>query len=89
MPRETAPAPPGLDPHVARLAALVAADGRTRGEIAGAAGLRPDHLYQVLTGRRADPNLSTVARILAALGRGFADLDVPPGQRPRRKERSS
>jgi DNA-binding phage protein len=58
-----------------RLRGLVEADGHTQSEIAGAAGMSQPQLSQILTGHRADPSITTVGRILAALGRSWADLD--------------
>jgi transcriptional regulator with XRE-family HTH domain len=69
--------PGPLTPPVARLLELVEADGRPRGVIAAAAGMSPAQLSQVLTGHRADPSITTVGRILAALGKSWADLDPP------------
>ena len=70
------PAMPGpLTPQVARLVGLVNADGRSRGEIAAAAGMAPAQLSQVLTGHRADPSITTICRILAAIGKRLGDLD--------------
>jgi transcriptional regulator with XRE-family HTH domain len=81
------PAMPGpLTPPVARLLELVEADGRTRNEIAAAAGMSPAQLSQVLTGHRADPSITTVGRILAAVGKSWSDLD-PPSEKPRGKRR--
>lgn len=74
------PAP--LSPPVARLLLLVEADGRPRHEIAAAAGMGPSQFSQVMTGHRADPSISTVGRILAALGKSWKHLD-PPGRRAR------
>ena len=77
--------PGPLTPPVARLLALVEADGRTRAAIAAAAGMSPAQFSQVMTGHRADPSVTTVGRILEALGKSWADLD-PPRPRPRRRK---
>ncbi len=76
MPRRT-PAPhPSLPATIrARLAELVAADGRMQYEIAQAAGMSPQQLWQVLSGHRTNPSVGTVAAILRAVGRTWADLD--------------
>lgn len=75
MPRPkpiTAPhGPDALD----RLRELAEADGRPQAEIAEAAGMRPSNLSAYLTGGRRNPSVGTIARILAALGRRWADLD--------------
>ena len=72
------PGMPGpLRSPVARLLELVEADGRTRNEIAAAARMSPAQLSQVLTGYRADPSITTVGRILMALGKRWGDLDPP------------
>lgn len=84
---ETDPyAMPGtLTPPVARLLELVEADGRTRNEIAAAAGMSPAQLSHVLTGHRAAPSITSVGRILAALGKSWKDLE--PEEKPRGKRR--
>lgn len=74
-----------LTPPVARLLELVNADSRPRGSIATAAGMSPAQFSQVLTGHRADPSITTVARILAALGKTWADLDPPKPKSIRRR----
>lgn len=70
-----APAP--LLPVIARLLSLVEADGRSRQHIAAAAGMSPAQLSHVLTGHRADPSITTVERILAAIGKSWRHLDPP------------
>jgi transcriptional regulator with XRE-family HTH domain len=59
---------------IARLAALCDASGLTRSDIAGRAGMLPGDLSRLLSGRR-DPALSSVARILEAIGEPWAALD--------------
>lgn len=61
----------------AALRGLIDCDGRTQAEVATAAGMRPQQLNQVLSGYRENPSVETVGRILAALGRRWADLDGP------------
>lgn len=58
-----------------RLRDLIQDDPRSRRAKAEAIGMREDQLYQVETGRRADPSLSTVAKILAGLGLSWSALD--------------
>lgn len=77
--RYTPAMPNPLTPLMARLLLLVDADPRARHEVAAAAGMSPAQLSQILTGYRADPSVSTVGRILAALGKRWADLDAPAG----------
>ena len=69
-----------LTPPIARLLELVEADGRTRNEIAASTMMSRAQLSQVLTGHRANPSITTVGRILAALGRSWKDLDPPPAR---------
>lgn len=79
------PVMPGpLLPPVARLLELVEADGRSRNEIAAAAGMSPAQFSQVMTGHRSAPSIVTVGRILDALGKTWKDLD-PPCPRRRKK----
>lgn len=80
------PMPGPLTPPVARLLELVDADGRSRGSIASAAGMSAAQLSQVLTGHRADPSITTVGRILAAIGKTWGDLD-PPKAKPKRAKK--
>lgn len=68
------PLPHGPD-ALDRLRELVEADPRPLGEIAAAAGISPAHFSQVRSGHRANPSVATVAAILAALSRSWADLD--------------
>lgn len=85
--RYTPTMPGPLTPPVARLLELVEADGRSRAEIAAAARMAPAQLSQVLTGHRADPSITTVGRILAAIGKSWADLDPP--KRPARARKAA
>lgn len=78
-----------LTPPVARLLELVNADSRPRGSIAAAAGMSPAQFSQVLTGHRADPSVTTVGRILAALGKTWADLDPQAIKAPRHPKNPS
>lgn len=73
-----------LAPVIARLLELVDADGRTRNEIAAAAGMSPAQLSHVLVGHRAAPSIITVERILDAIGKSWPDL-APPQPQPKRK----
>jgi DNA-binding phage protein len=73
MPRAK-PAPPHAPDALDQLRELVQADGRPIRQIAEEGGLLREHLYAVLSGDRADPRFSTIARILAALGRNWDDL---------------
>jgi transcriptional regulator with XRE-family HTH domain len=59
-----------------RFRELAEADGRSQGAIAEAAGMSQSQLSQLLSGYRGDPRISTIARVLAALGRTWADLDT-------------
>ena len=77
MPR-TRKQPPAPDQIRARLRQLIDADGRTKAAIAEAAGMSKSQFGQVLSGHRANsPRYDTLARVLAALGRSFADLERP------------
>jgi transcriptional regulator with XRE-family HTH domain len=74
MPRRPTPtAADALD----QLRELVEADGRTTVAIAAAIDppMSRSQLSQVLTGVRRSPSVETLARILAALGKTWADLD--------------
>lgn len=59
----------------ARLRQLVESDIRSISAIAAAAKMSQSQLSNVLTGQRDDPRIATVARILAALGKRWRDLD--------------
>jgi transcriptional regulator with XRE-family HTH domain len=59
---------------IARLALLCDASGLTRSDIAGRSGILPGDLSRLLSGRR-DPAVSSVARILEAIGEPWAALD--------------
>lgn len=75
MPRaKPTPAPTGAD-ALDQLRDLVEADGRSIAAIAEAAEMSRSQLSQVLNGIRPNPSVGTVARVLAALGRSWADLD--------------
>lgn len=80
---------PPTDPTIVRLIQLVEADGRTQAEIATAAGMSPAQFSQIMTGHRAAPSVATVRRILDALGKYWADLDVKPTRRPSRRKGES
>lgn len=79
MPRHPTSTPPNVADALDQLRELVEADGRSVAEIADCAAppLQPTHLHAVLSGRKRDPSIRTVARILAALRppRSWADLD--------------
>jgi transcriptional regulator with XRE-family HTH domain len=51
-----------------RLRIAVARDGRKQAAIAWQAGIAPETLSRILTGRNARPQLETVARITRACG---------------------
>jgi transcriptional regulator with XRE-family HTH domain len=75
MPR-TPKTSPGLPGSVwPRLRALVEADGRGVVRVAEAAGFSQSYLSQLLTGRKPNPRVESVGRVLAALGRSWGDLD--------------
>lgn len=73
MPRRPA-AKPSAAAGLGRLRRLVEADGRSHTAIAAAAGL-PQPTVSRIVGGQPDADVSTLARILAALGRTWADLD--------------
>lgn len=58
-----------------RLRTLADDDGRSYAEIAREAGIAASHLSNVLNGRKANPSIGTVARILAAMRCRWRDLD--------------
>jgi transcriptional regulator with XRE-family HTH domain len=58
-----------------QLRELVEAAGLPRSEIAGRAGMMRQQLVQVLDGARPNPSIGTIARVLAALDKTWADLD--------------
>jgi len=68
-------APPHGPDALDRLRELVGADPRSNTEVGRAAGMSQSQISSVLTGRRVNPSVATVARILAALGLRWADLD--------------
>jgi DNA-binding phage protein len=68
-------APPHAPDALDRLRELVAEDGHSIADIATGAGMSRTHLHAVLSGDRANPSITTVATILAALGRSWSDLD--------------
>lgn len=69
--------PNPLMPPMSRLLDLVNADPRSRAEIAAAAKMSPAQFSQVMTGHRAAPSITTVGRILEAIGKTWKDLDPP------------
>jgi DNA-binding phage protein len=76
MPR-TARRPATHDPAAirARLRALADASGLRPSQIAAAAGHEPGQLWHLLTGLKGEPRISTVGRILAAMGLPWSALD--------------
>jgi DNA-binding phage protein len=76
MPR-TARRPATHDPAAirARLRALADASGMKDSVIAAAAGMSQSQLWQLLNGTKANPQLSTIGRILAAMGLPWSALD--------------
>jgi transcriptional regulator with XRE-family HTH domain len=58
-----------------RIRRLVDADDRSQVEIAKAAGMSRAQLNHLLSGVRPNPTVDTVERLLAAMGRRWADLD--------------
>ena len=61
-------------PELSRLRAVVDGSGMSQAEVAEAAGMRPQALSRILLGQ-LDPSISRVARVLAAAGGSWADLD--------------
>ena len=76
MPRATKPIPTAAD-ALDQLRDLVEQDGRPIAEIAESCDppMGRTNLHGVLSGARRTPSIETVARILAGLGRSWADLD--------------
>lgn len=70
------PDPKNDPPHI-KLSRLVdrKRKGRQDAEIAEAAGMTPGALSRLLTGRVADPRLSTLKRVLDAIGATLSDFD--------------
>jgi transcriptional regulator with XRE-family HTH domain len=66
------------EPTIARLADLVRESGLTKVDVAERAGMRPEALHRILTGK-VDPSVSRVDRIRRAIGCDWADLDPPAG----------
>jgi transcriptional regulator with XRE-family HTH domain len=69
--RKPTPDPAAVAP---RLRELVAADGRSIRELARDLGIDHRNLHDILTGK-TDPRASTLAAILAAMGKTWGDLD--------------
>lgn len=59
----------------ARLRDMVDSDPRSAAAVAAAAGMSRQQFSQLLSGYRDAPSIVTVARVLAALGRSWRDLD--------------
>lgn len=76
MPRIAKPKP-DLSPEAvrARLRALIAESGRPAASVAESAEMSPSYLSNVLSGVKAKPEITTIARVLAALGKTWRDLD--------------
>ena len=76
MPRRPPP-PPSYADALDRLRELVEADGRSQVEIGEAIDppMSRSQLHQLLSGGVRAPSIETVARILAAVGRTWSDLD--------------
>ena len=74
MPRT---ARPDLTPEAvrARLRALIADAGLSLAEAARRAEMSPSYLSNVLSGQKAKPEITTIARVLGALGKSWRDLD--------------
>lgn len=72
MPRPNATPAPAWSP--ARLRALVAESGLSTRQVAERGGPDQSDLSKILAGK-VEPRASTVAAILSAIGRGWADLD--------------
>lgn len=69
-------APAGLGPELLKLRALRLADPRTDAELSADAGIDRKTLADALSdSKRSGPLHYTVGKILAALGRKWADLD--------------
>jgi hypothetical protein len=73
--RRDAWATASLEVRRTRLQYLVSHDARPMADISRDAGLHPDTLRQILSGYRPNPTIDVVGRILAELGRRWADLD--------------
>jgi transcriptional regulator with XRE-family HTH domain len=67
---------PTYDP--ARLRALIAESGLSAREVARRCGAHQPNLVRILQGWTT-PRADLLARVLAAIGRGWADLDDGPG----------
>jgi len=67
--------PPHGPDALDRLRELVGADPRSNTEVGRAAGMSQARISAILTGRRLNPSVATVARLLAALGKTWRDLD--------------
>lgn len=76
MPR-TAPRPATVDPEAIRLRLreLIEASGLRPSQVARAAGMSQSQLWHLLTGLKGEPRVSTIGRILAALGLPWSALD--------------
>ena len=74
--------PSDLPSLSARLRHLIARDGRSLREIGKKCGMTHDNLSAIQRGG-TDPRVSTMGRILVALGRRWKDLDEPRERRPR------
>ncbi len=58
-----------------RLRFHIRSSGRRANVIAREAGIAQSQMSAILTGRRANPSIETIGRILAALGLGWSALD--------------
>jgi hypothetical protein len=76
MPRRTLPTAVAAD-ALDQLRELVESDGRSIPDLAAAIDppMSRTQLWGVLAGVRRRPSIETVARVLAGLGRRWADLD--------------
>jgi len=75
MPTRSTKSAPHAPDALDQLRDLVEHDGRSVAAIAAEAGMSRSQLSQVLLGIRRNPSIETVARVLAALGRQWSDLD--------------
>jgi transcriptional regulator with XRE-family HTH domain len=62
-------------PPIGRLADLVKDSGMTQARVAELAEMTPGNLSRLLAGHKPNPGIATVARVLDAIGKRWADLD--------------
>ena len=69
-----------LDPLVRSIAARMTARGMTQTDLAGASGMTPQRVNDIMTGRK-QPTSGTAARLMTALGMLADPKDGRPGIR--------